>query len=290
MTVTISVNNLTLCHCGSDGISTATLPDVCKTPSPSGPIPVPYPNIAKASDLAKGTKTVVADGGNMCANFGSELSRSTGDEAGSAGGVTSSTFLKEATWITYSFDVQLEGKGACRLTDKMFHNHNNTVNMAGEIQKALGVNDKEFCELCKDCQQAADEELDASKIMQGEYRKAGLDPKNKTGADIEAAVTASLASQGYTTTVAGETDAAGNITITPTSDPCGKVREAGTMAHEKVHQRTQKDLEKRFGKGTKAFKEAWNNGKRWAQDDVNAYAADQKFMKAFKRECKAKCK
>ena len=139
MSLTINVNGLSLCHKGSDGISAATIPDVCKTPSPGGPVPIPYPNIAKSSDLAKGTTTISADGGNMCANYGSEFSISTGDAPGSLGGVTSSTFLKEATWITYSFDVKLEGKGACRLTDKMFHNHQNTVNMGGEFQGIVGA-------------------------------------------------------------------------------------------------------------------------------------------------------
>jgi hypothetical protein len=289
MGVTINVNGLTLCHRGSNGVSTATPPDVCNTPSPAGPVPIPYPNIAMASDLANGTSTITADCGNMCANYGSQFSRSTGDEAGTAGGVMSGTFIKEASWITYSFDVKLEGKGACRLTDKMFHNHNNTVNMAGEIQQALAVSKAEFCQLCKDCQADADDEIAFSKLMQGEYRKAGLDPKNKTGADVEAAVHGSLAAKGIATTVAGETDTSGNITIAPSADPCHKVQEAGTMAHEKVHQTTQRALEKKFGKGTPAFKRAWNNGQNWAQDEVNAYAADQSFMKKFKKECKKSC-
>lgn len=137
MPVTININNLTLCHKGSNGISQATLPDVCKTPTPSGPVPMPYPNIAMSSDLAKGTGTVKADGGNMCANYGSEFCKSTGDEPGTVGGVASSTFIKEAAWITFSFDVKLEGKAACRLTDKMFHNHLNTVNLSGERQASL---------------------------------------------------------------------------------------------------------------------------------------------------------
>ena len=143
MSLTIAINpgqgGLTLCHKGSNGISTATVPDVCKTPSPGGPVPVPYPNIAFSIDLAKGTTTVVADGGNMCANYGSEFSKSTGDEAGTVGGIASGTFIKEATWITFSFDVKLEGKAACRLTDKMFHNHLNTVNLSGERQAGLGT-------------------------------------------------------------------------------------------------------------------------------------------------------
>ena len=38
------------------------VPDVCKTPSPGGPVPIPYPNIAQSVTLAKGTTTVKADG------------------------------------------------------------------------------------------------------------------------------------------------------------------------------------------------------------------------------------
>jgi len=151
MPVTININNLSLCHKGSNGISMATIPDVCKTPSPGGPVPIPYPNIAMASDLMKGTTTVKADGGNMCANYGSEFFKSTGDEPGVVGGVASSTFIKEATWITFSFDVKLEGKAACRLTDKMFHNHQNTVNMGGELQSPLpsALDAKAACYQCR---------------------------------------------------------------------------------------------------------------------------------------------
>jgi len=128
MPVTIAINGLSLAHKGSNGIAAATIPDICKTPSPGGPIPVPYPNIAMSSDLANGTKNVKADG-QMIAIKGSEYSMSTGDEPGTAGGVTSSTFKKEAKWILYSFDVKMEGKNACRLTDKMANNHANTVSL-----------------------------------------------------------------------------------------------------------------------------------------------------------------
>jgi len=148
MAVSVNVNNLSLCHQGSNGVSTATVPDVCNTPSPGGPVPMPYPNIALSSDLAKGTSAVSADGGNMCAIQGSEFSRSTGDEPGTAGGVTSGVFAKQASWITFSFDVKLEGQGACRLTDKMFHNSQNTVNAAGELQ-ALVAAHPEVAVICK---------------------------------------------------------------------------------------------------------------------------------------------
>ena len=137
MSVTIHVNGTSnsLAHKGSSGIAKSTLPDVCKTPSPAGPVPVPYPIIVSmSSDLVKGTTTVKVDGGNMAAIKGSELSRCTGDEPGTAGGVVSSTFIKEAAWILYSFDVKMDGKNACRLSDKLTMNHRNSACLGGLIQ------------------------------------------------------------------------------------------------------------------------------------------------------------
>lgn len=137
MGVTIHVNGISnsLVHKGSMGIAKSTLPDVCKTPSPGGPVPIPYPVIVSMSgDLKKGTKTVKVDGKKMAAVKGSEFSRCMGDEPGTAGGVKSSTNMKEATWLLYSFDVKLEGKNACRLTDKMMMNHQNTACLGGCIQ------------------------------------------------------------------------------------------------------------------------------------------------------------
>ena len=73
MPVTVKVNGVlnSLVHKGSNGVSVATLPDVCKTPSPGGSVPIPYPNISQAATLAKGTTTVKADGGMMIAIKGS---------------------------------------------------------------------------------------------------------------------------------------------------------------------------------------------------------------------------
>lgn len=152
MPVTIKVNGVvnSLVHKGSNGVSVATIPDVCKTPSPGGPVPIPYPNVSQSATLAKGTTTVKADGGMMIANKGSEFSLSNGDNPGVAGGVKSSTFMKESTWITYSFDVKMEGKGAARLTDKKFQNHENTVDMGGELQVALGAFIEKMCPLICD--------------------------------------------------------------------------------------------------------------------------------------------
>lgn len=147
MAVTININSLTLVHKDSGGVAKATLPDICLTPTSNGPVPRNYSNTAYSKDIAKGTVTVFADGGNMCAHKDSEFSKSVGDEAGSVGGVFSGTHLAEATWITYSPDVFLEGKNACRLTDKMLMNHGNTACLGGVLNPELqGI--PELQELC----------------------------------------------------------------------------------------------------------------------------------------------
>jgi Domain of unknown function (DUF4150)/VRR-NUC domain len=85
----------------------------------------------------------------MAATKGSEFSLSNGDNAGVAGGVKSSTFMKESTWILYSFDVKMDGNNACRLSDKKFQNHENTADMAGEFQPIVGLQDWEAVFLCE---------------------------------------------------------------------------------------------------------------------------------------------
>ncbi|MBX3679595.1 DUF4150 domain-containing protein [Cognatazoarcus halotolerans] len=110
-------------HKNSGGLS-IVFPDVCKTPSPGGPIPIPYPNIGKSADTSAGTTTVKADG-SMVMVKGAKYMMSTGDEAGSAGGVLSSTFKQECEFLMYSFDVMLDGKNVCRMGDPLWHNKKN---------------------------------------------------------------------------------------------------------------------------------------------------------------------
>ena len=59
--------------------------------------------------------------------FRSKYAMTSGDEAGSAGGVMSGVIKGEAEFMMYSFDVKLEGKNACRLGDPLFHNKKNTM-------------------------------------------------------------------------------------------------------------------------------------------------------------------
>jgi hypothetical protein len=181
MPVTIHCNGSSnsLVHKGNGGITQSTLPDVCKTPSPAGPVPIPYPIIVSmASDLDKGSKTVKIDGDNMVAIKGSEFSRCAGDEAGTAGGVKSSTNMKEATWILYSFDVKIEGENACRLADKMLMNHGNTACLAGHMTKPVGLSPADD-KLWDDCEAQHDKykktQEDQGKMKDATYK----DLKNK---------------------------------------------------------------------------------------------------------------
>ena len=113
MPSTVGVNMLSVVHKSSTG-TTIAFPDVCKTPSPGGPIPIPYPNIAMSSDTAKGSKKVKMDGNPVCTKD-SNFRMSTGDEAGSAGGgVVSNKIKGKAEFVMFSFNVKVEGKNVSR--------------------------------------------------------------------------------------------------------------------------------------------------------------------------------
>ena len=80
----VFVNSRGITHKSSGGINVA-FPDVCKTPSPGGPVPIPYPNIGKFSDTSKGTKKVKMTGRPIMPKD-SNLKMGIGDEAGIRGG------------------------------------------------------------------------------------------------------------------------------------------------------------------------------------------------------------
>jgi hypothetical protein len=121
MPAKVNVNMRTVVHSSSNGIASA-FPDVCKTPTPGGPVPIPYPNISQSSDTSKGSSSVKMDG-NPIMLKDSEFSMSSGDEAGSAGGnVVTNKNKGPAQFAMYSFDVKVEGKNVPRQLDIMMHN------------------------------------------------------------------------------------------------------------------------------------------------------------------------
>lgn len=139
---------MSVVHKSSNGITIA-FPDVCKTPSPAGPIPIPYPNIAMSSDTAKGTKKVKCDGNPVCVKD-SNFKTSTGDEAGTAGGgIISSKTKGKAEFVNFSFDVKFEGKNVARAFDLMLHNDKNTPPFPVLQPPIIGVAIiKEECDIC----------------------------------------------------------------------------------------------------------------------------------------------
>ena len=110
----------------TDGICFA-FPDVCLTPAPPAPpVPIPYPNIAQLAD-ATGTASTVKAGGKPVVTQASSISLSSGDEAGSNGGVTSGTTKGECKFTSFSATVRANGNSVVRLGDSTTQNNQNAV-------------------------------------------------------------------------------------------------------------------------------------------------------------------
>ncbi|CAM4542737.1 DUF4150 domain-containing protein [Myxococcus xanthus] len=119
----VYANGRSIIHKGSGNTHTSAAPDVCKVPTPGGPVPTPFVNSAQDSMLTKGSKSVTING-HPVALTDSELSVSSGDEPGTAGGLISSKFKGKMAWGSGSVDVKIEGKGVVRFLDVTLHNGN----------------------------------------------------------------------------------------------------------------------------------------------------------------------
>lgn len=137
MPATVIVNDRTVVHKASGGVS-STFPDVCMTPSPAGPALIPYPNIAVSADTWEGTENFTADGHPIMVQ-GSSFATSTGDEPGTGGGVVSKVYKGKAVFVSYSFDVKVEGRNVARLGDLMVQNKGTAPNTppTTEVQPPL---------------------------------------------------------------------------------------------------------------------------------------------------------
>jgi hypothetical protein len=98
-------------------------PDVCQTPSPVGPVPVPYPNTAMnaTSNPLTVALTVLTD----CMPSLNQMSQSLismGDNAGVAMGVASGMVMGPQSYVLGSITVLKEGAPAQRLTSITGHN------------------------------------------------------------------------------------------------------------------------------------------------------------------------
>lgn len=122
---TTFANSRGIAHKGSGGLS-IVFPDVCKTQCGPPVVPIPYPNIGKASDTSKGPKSVKTDK-KMPMVKGAQYSTSTGDEPGVHKGIISGTTKGVCEFMMYSFDVKFENKNVCRMGDPLFHNKKNIM-------------------------------------------------------------------------------------------------------------------------------------------------------------------
>ncbi|TFH47379.1 MAG: DUF4157 domain-containing protein [ANME-2 cluster archaeon] len=130
---------------------------------------------------------------------------------------------------------------------------------------------------------------------------AGCDvPANATGTDVEACFDAAHP----TATVVGTTSSSGTITLPPpTADPCERIENKGTFVHETMHSRHTNAIARAQGTAffrewrrlsgdpnrldtlratfpaqVTAFETQWNNGHDWAQDEVNSYKWERRFL------------
>lgn len=133
MTKNVFANGREISCKKDDNKSICSMPDVCLSPPspPAGPIPIPYPNTAVASDTSDGSKTVKIGGEEVGLKNASNYKKSNGDEAATKSfgmGIVSHNIqgkLKHAAW---SMDVKIEGANAIRHMDMVTQNHMNNTN------------------------------------------------------------------------------------------------------------------------------------------------------------------
>jgi hypothetical protein len=106
-------------------------PDVCRTPAPPGsPVPLPYPNVAQlnaASLRTDASGKELRAGGDHVLLKGAEVDSSTGNEAGSSGGVVSGDTGGKCTITGASGSVVYgpEARGLVRFLDTTDQNDGN---------------------------------------------------------------------------------------------------------------------------------------------------------------------
>ena len=99
-------------------------PDVCLTPTPAGPVPIPYPNISAAPMGVPAVYKVLF----MCApahNMSTTIPLTNGDHAGVATGVASGIVMGPSRHTTGAFTVLVGGMPATRLTSTSLQNSTN---------------------------------------------------------------------------------------------------------------------------------------------------------------------
>lgn len=103
-----------------------SVPDVCKTPTPAGTIPTPYPNLAMPQ-VGNPTAAKVMISGSPSCTKATKFQPSNGDQPGATGGVASGKIMGKAEIILASMKVKLQGNPAAYQGNMTTQNDNNTT-------------------------------------------------------------------------------------------------------------------------------------------------------------------
>ena len=110
----------------TEGIAFA-FPDMCLTPAPPAPpVPIPYPNIADLSQASQASTNVTVGGKGVILANQTEVPTSSGNEAGTNGGLTSMTNMGKCKFPQGSSSVLINGKPVVRMMDPTHQNVGNS--------------------------------------------------------------------------------------------------------------------------------------------------------------------
>lgn len=103
------------------GGMTFGFPDVCKTPTPAGPVPVPYPNITTHSTAVPNQFKYLIQG-MPAHNLATTTPMSNGDNAGVALGVVSNVVMGPMRHTMGSTNLFIGGPPATKMLNPTGHN------------------------------------------------------------------------------------------------------------------------------------------------------------------------
>ena len=92
--------------------------DICKTPTPGGPVPMPYPNVAVSSTMGPGYTTKTLSIATPMWTKKGKSALSNGDQPGVALGVVSNKIMGMVAILVSSTAVRAGGGGVVRTGDK----------------------------------------------------------------------------------------------------------------------------------------------------------------------------
>jgi hypothetical protein len=149
------------------------------------------------------------------------------------------------------------------------------------------------------CRPGIRDDIDWANTAAATYAACDV-PANTTSTAVEACFDAAQPG----TTVAGSTSASGTMTLPPpTADPCERISNHATRVHETFHSRHTDSIARAQGAAffaewrrlagnpnrltllratfpaeVAAFQAQWNDGHDWAQDEVNSYKWERRFL------------